>query len=99
MHYFFEWDPRKAAANRRKHGVSFHQAATVMLDPRAISIYDTEHSTDEERWLTLGISSSGGLLVVHHTYQQIDASSAQVRIISSRKATRHEIDKYAGTGP
>jgi uncharacterized DUF497 family protein len=94
MDYCFEWDPNKAAANRRKHGVSFDQAATVFLDPRAMSLFDGEHSIEEDRWITLGISVGGGLLAVHHTYEEVDAATAQIRIISSRKATKHETDQY-----
>jgi len=72
LRYNFEWDPKKAKTNRTKHKVSFELAATVFKDPRAISRYDDEHSGDEDRWITLGIASNGHLLVVHHTFVQID---------------------------
>lgn len=62
MQYHFEWDPAKARSNLRKHGVSFEQAATVFRDPRALSLYDRQHSATEERWMTLGVSQTGGLL-------------------------------------
>ena len=94
MNYNFEWDPNKARINRRKHGVSFEQAATVFKDPRALSIYDQSHSKGEDRWMTLGLSAGGGLLVVHHTFEQRDDSTAQIRIISGRKATKREIRQY-----
>ena len=55
MQYNFEWDPKKAKANRKKHKVSFGEAATAFKDPRAISIHDDEHSTDEDRWITMGL--------------------------------------------
>ena len=53
MRYEFEWDPKKAHANKAKHGVDFEQTATVFLDPLALSVYDEQHSGDEGRWLTL----------------------------------------------
>ena len=94
MDYCFEWDPNKAATNQRKHGVSFQQAATVFLDPRALSLYDEEHSTEEDRWITLGISATTGLLVVHHTFEEGGPSAVRVRIISVRKATKRETRQY-----
>ena len=57
--YEFEWDPAKALANARKHGVTFDQAATVFLDAWALTVFDTEHSQHEERWFTLGLDPSG----------------------------------------
>jgi hypothetical protein len=75
--------------------VSFELSTTVFRDPHAISIYDEEHNADEERWLTLGISSTGGLLVVHHTFHEADGETIVVRIISSRKATKQEQQQYA----
>jgi len=70
LRYNFEWDPKKAKTNRTKHKVSFELAATVFKDPRAISRYDDEHSGDEDRWITLGITSNGHLLVVNQTFEQ-----------------------------
>jgi len=95
MEYYFQWDPRKAMANRRKHAVPFEQAVTVFRDPRALSIYDVEHSEHEDRWVTLGISAAGGLLVVHPTYQRMRSGMVRIRIISCRKATRRESRQYA----
>lgn len=92
--YRFEWDPNKAVANRRKHGIGFEQAATVFRDPLAVSIYDEDHSEDEERWITLGQADNDFLLVVVHTYQAISADEAAVRIISARRATVHEQRHY-----
>jgi uncharacterized DUF497 family protein len=94
MKYLFEWDPQKAKSNEEKHGVTFEHAATVFRDSRAISIFDLEHGADEERWLTLGISAAGTLIVVHHTFNQIDGDTAVIRIISSRKATKREYEEY-----
>jgi uncharacterized protein len=59
INYNFEWDPGKASGNMIKHGVTFDEAATVFKDSKAISIFDPDHSEDEERWLTLGISEKG----------------------------------------
>src|ERR1051325_8381676 len=62
--YDFEWDAQKAKQNVRKHGVSFERAATVFLDPNALSIFDPEHSAGEDRWITLGMDWQGVMLVV-----------------------------------
>jgi len=98
MEYRFEWDPRKAGLNWSKHGVRFEQAATVFRDPRALSLFDEAHSAKEDRWITLGISATGTPLVVHHTFDQTDSETFQIRIISSRKATRREIRQHKGLG-
>ena len=94
VHYDFEWDPEKSQLNRRKHRVSFEQGATVFRDPRAASLYDDEHSKKEDRWVTLGLSAGGGLLVVHHTFEEIDANRIRIRIFSCRKATPDQIRQY-----
>lgn len=94
MNYNFEWDPAKAKDNLKKHGVGFELAATVFRDPRALSVYDDEHSLKEDRWVTLGVSSSGGLLAVHHTFEEIGENVIRIRIFSSRKAGKREIRQY-----
>ena len=94
MRYYFEWDPEKAKENLQKHRISFERAATIFLDQRAISIFDKEHSKDEDRWVTLGIDSSGILLVIVHTFRQVDVSSCRIRIISVRKAKKREAQQY-----
>ena len=94
MQYNFEWDPEKARLNRKKHGVSFEQGAVVFGDPRALSLYDGAHSMTEDRWITLGIAAAGTLLVVHHTFTEIDPSTVTIRIFSCRKATKNEISHY-----
>ena len=81
----FEWDPRKDAANQRKHGVGFREAATVFGDPLATTFPDTDHSISEHRFLTIGATVSGRLIVVAHT-----ESDDIIRIISARVVTRHE---------
>jgi uncharacterized protein len=85
----FEWDPRKAEANRRKHGVSFDEAATVFQDEASATGYDPDHSIEERRFVTFGVSSSGRLLVVAHA-ERDDA----IRIISARPPTRGERKLY-----
>lgn len=94
FNYHFEWDSAKAAGNQRKHGISFDLAATVFNDPLMLSIPDEEHSRTEERWLTLGQAENSKLLVVIHTYQEISTHAANVRIISARPATKHELRQY-----
>ncbi len=94
MQYHFEWDPDKARSNRQKHSVSFEEAATVFRDPRMLSLYDDGHSQSEERWITIGISASGRLLVVCHTFRDEPGNSATIRLISSRKAMQTETEAY-----
>ncbi|EKD26269.1 MAG: hypothetical protein ACD_79C01288G0002 [uncultured bacterium] len=94
MNYNFEWDLSKAKLNLKKHGIAFERSSTVFLDPKAISIFDDEHSEFEELWITLGIDKNGTLLIVCHTFNQIDQNNAIIRIISSRKANRKEIFQY-----
>lgn len=85
----FEWSARKAAANLRKHGVSFDEAASVFYDPLSATGDDPDHSLDQRRFVTFGMSSSGRLLVVAHIEHQ-DAT----RIITARLATRAERKLY-----
>jgi hypothetical protein len=98
--HHFEWDPAKALRNAREHGISFERAATVFLDPRAMSIFDDEHSEQEERWITLGLDRAGVLLVVCHTFrEEMDAgqkASARIRLVSARRADRREPAQYQG---
>lgn len=86
----FEWDESKNALNRKKHGIWFEEATSVFDDPLARLFVDPEHS-DEERFILLGFSSSARLLVVVHCYRE---SESLVRIVSARKATRKESEKY-----
>lgn len=87
----FEWDKRKAAENRSKHGVSFEEAQTVFSDEHAILIDDPDHSLEEERFLLLGLSADFRTLVVAHCSREGDDL---IRIISARKATRMERNIY-----
>jgi len=85
----FLWDPAKAAANLRKHKVSFPEATTAFADPHSQAVPDPDHSAAETRFVLLGTSTRGRLLVVVHT-ERGDA----IRLISARKATRKERKAY-----
>ena len=86
----FEWDINKATSNFEKHGVPFDEAQTVFQDPIFITVIDDEHSADEERYITIGLSSRGRLLMVAHTERD-----GRIRLISARTATRKEEQFYA----
>ena len=94
VNYNFEWDPNKARSNQNKHGVCFEEAATVFRDPQALSIFDDEHSSNEDRWITIGISNVGRLVVICHTFQKKDESNVAIRLFSSRKANKKETKQY-----
>jgi uncharacterized protein len=96
VRFNFEWDPFKAIANEKKHKVSFEHAAEIFLDPFAISIYDNEHSSQEDRWITIGKDRMDTILVAVHTFSQQDAGNFKVRLISARKATKNEKKQYEG---
>jgi uncharacterized DUF497 family protein len=85
----FEWDPEKAAANVRRRRISFNEAATVLEDPLSTTFPDEAHSEGEMRFLTVGVSQRGRLLVVAHTER-----NDTIRIISARRATRREREFY-----
>ena len=85
----FEWDDQKAATNLLKHGVPFDEAVSVFGDAMALTFSDTDHSEMEDRSRTYGISNKARLLVVIHTERRNG-----LRIISARKATRHEKGIY-----
>jgi len=91
LRYNFEWDPAKAKENNRKHKVSFERATTVFRDANHISIFDENHSDDEDRWITLGLDRTGILLIVIHTFRQTNRLDVRIRIISARKANRTQI--------
>ncbi|MEY2914978.1 MAG: hypothetical protein RLZZ184_4287 [Cyanobacteriota bacterium] len=89
MELGFEWHEEKAQENLKKHGISFEEAKTVFNDPLSITIADSQHSDDEERYIDIGLSSKGQLLIVVYTERQ-----SNIRIISSRKATNAERKIY-----
>jgi uncharacterized DUF497 family protein len=84
-----EWDDRKAIANLKKHGVSFQEATTVMSDVLSLTVPDIDHSESEDRYLTIGRSTPGRLIVVSHTER-----NSVIRIISARLATKIERADY-----
>ena len=96
MQYNFEWEPVKARANVNKHGVSFEEASSVFKDPMALTIFDDDHSSDEDRWITLGSASRKCYVVVVHTYRDEVGATVTIRMISARLATKHEIKQYEG---
>jgi uncharacterized DUF497 family protein len=85
----FEWDPEKAQANQKKHGVSFDEASSAFADPLSVTIRDPDDSVGEERMLLLGRSRTGTLLVVSHTER-----GGRIRLISARRANRQERKHY-----
>ncbi len=85
----FEWDSRKARQNLRKHGIDFDEATTVFADILSVTIPDPDHSEDDERWVTMGLSNRHRLLVVVHTEEE-----ETIRIISVRAADRLERRKH-----
>lgn len=89
MYDGFEWDPTKAATNLRKHGVSFEEASTIFDDAVSITIEDDEHSDEEQRFVTIGVSDSGRLVVVCHCDRE-----ERIRIISARPAEGYERRQY-----
>ena len=89
MPYQFEWDAEKAAANLRKHGVSFDEAVTAFGDPLSVLLPDPDHSIGEERYLVLGMSSEARLIVVAFAERP-----PRTRIITARLATKRERQDY-----
>ena len=85
----FEWDARKARSNVAKHGVGFDEASTIFGDPLSLTIPDPEHSLAENRYITMGSAFNGKLLVVVHTDR-----GDNIRIISARRASRRERQRY-----
>ena len=89
MELEFEWDPEKEESNIRKHGVSFHEGATVLGGPLSWTFPDPDHSVGEQRFLTIGLSASGRVIVVSHMDRGI-----KTRIINARPATPRERRDY-----
>ena len=86
----FEWDPEKARRNIAKHGLSFEEAATAFGDPLSLTKFDPDHSEDEDRFVLLGASHAGRLVVVSHTHR-----GKRIRLISARLASKRERRTYA----
>lgn len=85
----FQWDARKSASNRRKHGVTFEDAVTVFLDPLALTFPDPDHSQNEDREITIGFTLKRQLVIVAHS-----SRGRAIRVISARLATRSERQQY-----
>ena len=90
----FEWDVAKAAANLKKHRVTFEEAKSIFFDEFGVQFFDGDHSSDEDRFLMLGMSSGAKLLIVCPCERR---HGATIRIISARKATQRESAFYQGT--
>jgi uncharacterized DUF497 family protein len=89
MGLLFNWDGRKAAANLEKHGISFEEATTAFGDPLSVTVHDPDHSEDETRFVLIGQSFQGKLVVIVHSELE-----SGIRIISAREATRRERRDY-----
>jgi hypothetical protein len=87
----FDWDKRKASLNKKKHGVSFEEAVTIFYDDNALEFFDPDHSESEDRFIMLGMSFAARMLVVCHCVRE---EGSLIRIISARKATKHEAKNY-----
>ncbi len=89
----FIWDPAKEKINIRKHKMSFTESCYVFADQYSLSLFDEQHSEDEDRWITLGQTPNGKIFTVVHTFSKM-AEIEVIRIISSRKTTKKEARKY-----
>lgn len=89
--YLFDWDDNKNKINITKHGISFEEASSAFLDERALLFDDPEHSEEEDRFLLLGMSEDANLCIVCHCYRESDTV---IRLISARKATKKESERY-----
>jgi hypothetical protein len=94
MELVFEWDAKKAKANRKKHRVSFEEAKTIFNDPLLVTFPDEEHSEAEERFISIGMSASHRVLLAVHTEREATDDLLIIRIISCRKATASERRVY-----
>ena len=89
--YIFDWDENKNQINQKKHGINFEEASSVFYDEKAILFDDPEHSEWEERFILLGMSNAANVCMVCHCYRESDTV---IRIISARKATKKEAERY-----
>jgi len=89
----FVWDPAKEKINIQKHKITFTESCYVFADQYSLTLFDKQHSENEDRWITLGQTPNGKILLVVHTFRKIDDMEV-IRFISSRKATRKEAKGY-----
>jgi len=94
MQLIFEWDNFKARANLKKHKISFEEAKTIFNDPFLVTYLDDEHSDDENRFISIGLSLNSRVLLVVHTEHEEQIDTILIRIISCRKATPLERSIY-----
>ena len=95
----FHWDKTKAAENLKKHGISFSEASEVFSDPLHISVLDVRFDKLEERWISIGMTAKGKLIVVGHLYSITrEQGKETIRIITAREATRKEREQYEKIG-
>ncbi len=90
----YEWDESKSKANRKKHGISFEEAAEIFDDPFHISILDKRFDYFDERWITIGLTKNGKVTIVGHLYYLTEEGEEITRVITARKATKKERDQY-----
>lgn len=90
----FDWDKKKNAANQKKHGISFEEATEVFEDPLHISVMDRRFDYFDERWITLGATKKGTVIVLGHLYYFSESDEETIRIITARKATKKERENY-----
>ena len=90
----FEWDEAKAAANLRKHGVSFELASSIFGDPRILTLADTTRSESEERWSSIGVANNGSPMSVAYLWTEVGPGLIKIRLITARTATATEIRYY-----
>lgn len=90
----FEWGELKNKANIKKHGIAFTEAEEIFDDPFQINVLDKRFSYSEERWITLGVSQKGKLIVVGHLYDILPDGEEIIRIITARAATKKEKERY-----
>jgi uncharacterized protein len=96
MAMLFEWDDRNDRTNQRKHSLAFADVVSIFDDSRMLSLFDGDHSVDEERWISVGLSAFGLICVVVHTFRIVDGEE-RIRFISARPATKHEeLQYYSG---
>lgn len=86
----FDWDDNKAESNKKKHGVSFAEAATAFSDPNAIEFLDSKNAEKEERWILVGLSARSHVLLVVF----VEREEKMIRIVSARKAVKEEMNQY-----
>ena len=90
----FEWDEAKAAANLRKHGVSFELASSIFGAPRILTLADTTHSETEERWFSIGLANNGAPMAVAYLWMDAGTGLVKIRLITARRATATEVRSY-----